>query len=332
MRAIVRMRRRMALSCPHHSFGDAIEIARRGAGIVTAGDHHRCSPRTTSSCAVGSSTCWPTNRTSTWWPSARRYDELLAAVDEHQPDVLLTDIRMPPDHADEGIRAAQELRERWPDIGVVVLSQYDDPEHALRLFDGGVKRRGYLLKDHVADPPTWSTAIREVAAGGSSIDPAVVDVDAVGPRRPCRFTARPADRTRARGAGGDGERAQQHGDRRPPRDHGAGRGDATSIRSSPSSTWSRKPTTTAVSPPSSCSSVAAEAAPPVDRGRAYTDLVTAAAGCSSAERAERRRVLRLGVWCIEARTRGSNCEVSVRRAVERPRGVGLDHGDRRASA
>jgi DNA-binding NarL/FixJ family response regulator len=104
------------------------------------------------------------------------YDEVLAAVDEHQPDILLTDIRMPPDHADEGIRAAHEVRARWPDIGVVVLSQYDDPEHALRLFDGGVKRRGYLLKDHVADPSHLATAIREVAAGGSSIDPAVVDV------------------------------------------------------------------------------------------------------------------------------------------------------------
>ena len=104
------------------------------------------------------------------------FDELIAAIEEHEPAVVLTDIRIPPTHVDEGIRAAQVVRERWPSMGVVVLSQYDDPEHALRLFEGGVKKRGYLLTDNVGEPSHLASAIREVADGGSSIDPAVVDV------------------------------------------------------------------------------------------------------------------------------------------------------------
>jgi DNA-binding NarL/FixJ family response regulator len=104
------------------------------------------------------------------------HDGLLDAVDEHRPDVVLTDVRMPPDHTDEGIRVAHVLRDQFPDIGVLVLSQYDEPQHALRLFERGVARRGYLLKDHVAEPEQLVTAIRDVAGGGSSIDPAIVEV------------------------------------------------------------------------------------------------------------------------------------------------------------
>ena len=83
---------------------------------------------------------------------ANALDELLAAVAEYDPDLVLTDIRMPPGHSDEGVRAAAALRRSHPGLGVVVLSQYDDPAHALRVFEGGVARRGYLLKDHVAEP------------------------------------------------------------------------------------------------------------------------------------------------------------------------------------
>jgi DNA-binding NarL/FixJ family response regulator len=104
------------------------------------------------------------------------HDELLDAVDAHRPDVVLTDVRMPPDHTDEGIRVAHVVGDRFPDIGVLVLSQYDEPQHALRLFERGVARRGYLLKDHVAEPEQLVTAIRDVAGGGSSIDPAIVEV------------------------------------------------------------------------------------------------------------------------------------------------------------
>lgn len=103
------------------------------------------------------------------------YDELIAAVDRHRPDVLLTDIRMPPLHTDEGIRAAREVQLRHPGTGVVVLSQYDAAEYALRLFADGVAGRGYLLKDHLADGDQLCTAVRTVADGGSSIDPTVIE-------------------------------------------------------------------------------------------------------------------------------------------------------------
>ncbi|MEM9562129.1 MAG: response regulator transcription factor [Actinomycetota bacterium] len=102
-------------------------------------------------------------------------DELLLAVDEHGPDVVMTDIRMPPDHSDEGIRAALEVRRRHPEMGVLVLSQFVDPAYALALLEDGVSRRGYLLKDHVDDGDRLIDAIRSVAAGGSFIDDDVVD-------------------------------------------------------------------------------------------------------------------------------------------------------------
>ena len=94
------------------------------------------------------------------------YDGLLAAVDEHSPDVVLTDIRMPPTGTDEGIRAANELRARHPDLGVVVLSQYADPEYAIALLDHGSNGRAYLLKERVSDIDQLLHAITEVSRGG----------------------------------------------------------------------------------------------------------------------------------------------------------------------
>ena len=103
-------------------------------------------------------------------------DSLLAAVETERPDVLVTDIRMPPGDADEGIQAAERLRETHPQVGVVVLSQYANPSYALALLDGGSERRAYLLKERVDDVEQLVGAIRTVADGGSVIDPKVVDV------------------------------------------------------------------------------------------------------------------------------------------------------------
>jgi DNA-binding NarL/FixJ family response regulator len=100
---------------------------------------------------------------------------LLAAVDAEKPDVVLTDIRMPPTGTDEGIRAAEQLRETHPDVGVVVLSQFVDPAYALHLFEHGSERRAYLLKERVSDIDQLLAAIKEVARGGSVIDPKVVE-------------------------------------------------------------------------------------------------------------------------------------------------------------
>ena len=102
-------------------------------------------------------------------------DSLLAAVDVERPDVVLTDIRMPPGGSDEGIQAAERLRETRPEIGVVVLSQFSDPEYALALLEQGSEGRAYLLKERVNDLEQLVAAIHEVAAGGSAIDSKVVD-------------------------------------------------------------------------------------------------------------------------------------------------------------
>lgn len=101
--------------------------------------------------------------------------ELFEAVERHDPDVLLTDIRMPPDHEDEGIRAAAKLRESHPDLGVVVLSQFVEPSYALALFEHGTKGRGYILKDRVDEVERLAGAIETVRSGGSFIDDEVVD-------------------------------------------------------------------------------------------------------------------------------------------------------------
>ena len=102
-------------------------------------------------------------------------DSLLAAVESERPDVVVTDIRMPPGNLDEGIRAAERLRETHPDVGVVVLSQFVEPALALALLEAGTARRAYLLKERVDDLAHLVGAIRAVAEGGSSIDPKVVE-------------------------------------------------------------------------------------------------------------------------------------------------------------
>ncbi len=107
--------------------------------------------------------------------SCENYDELLEAVEEHRPDVVLTDIRMPPTQTDEGIRAANIIRAEYPEIGVVVLSQYVEPEYAMHLFEGGSDGRAYLLKERVADLDELGAAIRRVSEGGSVVDSRVVD-------------------------------------------------------------------------------------------------------------------------------------------------------------
>jgi DNA-binding NarL/FixJ family response regulator len=104
------------------------------------------------------------------------YDELLLAIKEHEPDVVLTDIRMPPTGTDEGIKAASLLRETSPNTGVVVLSQYAEPAYALSLLEAGSEGRAYLLKERVSDVDQLVRAIHEVARGGSVIDPKVVEV------------------------------------------------------------------------------------------------------------------------------------------------------------
>lgn len=100
---------------------------------------------------------------------------LLHAVEEHRPDVVLTDIRMPPSHTDEGVLAAQTLRTTHPDVGVVVLSQYVDPHLALAVLEAGSRGRGYLIKEHVADAGKLADALRAVGRGGSFIDTDVLD-------------------------------------------------------------------------------------------------------------------------------------------------------------
>ncbi len=104
------------------------------------------------------------------------YNELISAVEELAPDVVLTDIRMPPTQTDEGIRAANWIREASPKTGVVVLSQYAEPRYALNLFEYGSEGRAYLLKERVGDLEQITAAITEVLEGESVVDPEVVDV------------------------------------------------------------------------------------------------------------------------------------------------------------
>jgi DNA-binding NarL/FixJ family response regulator len=101
---------------------------------------------------------------------------LVAAVERHSPEVVITDIRMPPSESDEGIRFAGTLREDRPEVGVVVLSHYAEPGYVLRLFDTGSDGRAYLLKERIHDRAQLVAAIEAVATGGAVIDPKVVDV------------------------------------------------------------------------------------------------------------------------------------------------------------
>jgi len=100
---------------------------------------------------------------------------LLEAIETERPDVVLTDIRMPPTNRDEGIQVANRLRETSPETGVVVLSQFAAPKFALALLEPGAEGRAYLLKDRVGDASQLTAAIREVARGGSVIDPKIVE-------------------------------------------------------------------------------------------------------------------------------------------------------------
>ncbi|MGI8873468.1 MAG: adenylate/guanylate cyclase domain-containing protein [Egibacteraceae bacterium] len=106
---------------------------------------------------------------------AADYDELIDAAERAAPQVLVTDIRMPPTFQREGIEAGKQLRKRHPGTGVVILSQYDDPEYAISLLSEGAAGYAYLLKDRVAEGDQLARAIREVAAGGSVLDPKIVE-------------------------------------------------------------------------------------------------------------------------------------------------------------
>ena len=106
---------------------------------------------------------------------AADYDEVISGATATEPQVLVTDVRMPPSFHREGIDAAKEVRKRYPGTGVVVLSQYDDPEYAVSLLAEGSAGYGYLLKDRVAEGNQLADAIRSVATGGTALDPAIVE-------------------------------------------------------------------------------------------------------------------------------------------------------------
>ena len=101
-------------------------------------------------------------------------DELLDAVAEQEPDIAIVDIRMPPTHTDEGLQAARAIRERWPEVGILVLSQFARPSYAFELLEAGTEGVGYLLKDRLADVDRLTEAVERVAARGSVLDPEVV--------------------------------------------------------------------------------------------------------------------------------------------------------------
>jgi DNA-binding NarL/FixJ family response regulator/class 3 adenylate cyclase len=109
-------------------------------------------------------------------------EDLLRHVSMHKPDVAIVDIRMPPTQTDEGLRAAKEIRQRFPETGVLVLSQYVEPAYAMELLGENAEGVGYLLKDRVADVEEFAGAVRRVGEGGSALDPAVVS-ELVGRRR-----------------------------------------------------------------------------------------------------------------------------------------------------
>jgi DNA-binding NarL/FixJ family response regulator len=101
-------------------------------------------------------------------------EQLLAAVERHQPDISIVDVRMPPTHTDEGLRAALTLRRQWPTVAVLVLSQYVEERYAADLLSGNTSGVGYLLKDRIADVDEFLDTLRRVAGGGTALDPEVV--------------------------------------------------------------------------------------------------------------------------------------------------------------
>ena len=146
-------------------------------------------------------------------------EDLLRKVGAHQPDVAVVDVRMPPSHTDEGLRAAHQIRADHPGVGVLVLSQYVEEAYALELLSESTERTGYLLKDRVADIDTFTDAVRRVAGGGSALDPEVVALLLGRRRREDPLEALTA--ARARGARADGRGPLQRRDRRRARRHRA---------------------------------------------------------------------------------------------------------------
>jgi DNA-binding NarL/FixJ family response regulator len=113
---------------------------------------------------------------------ASNADELYSLVARARPDVAIVDIRMPPTHTDEGLQAARRIRERWPETGILVLSQFVQARYAVELLAHGTERVGYLLKDRVSDMGEFTDAVRRVGGGGSALDPTIVS-QLVGRRR-----------------------------------------------------------------------------------------------------------------------------------------------------
>ncbi|MFL6128442.1 MAG: response regulator [Mycobacteriales bacterium] len=112
-------------------------------------------------------------------------EQLLRSVGDHRPDVVVADVRMPPTHRDEGLRAALVIRQRWPETAVLVLSQYVEERYATELLAGETRGVGYLLKDRVAEVDEFTEALRRVGRGGTALDPEVVSqLLARGRRRP----------------------------------------------------------------------------------------------------------------------------------------------------
>ena len=107
--------------------------------------------------------------------SAEDYESLVAGAESYEPQVIVSDIRMPPNFQREGIDACKEIRKRHPGTGIVILSQYDDPDYAISLLSEGAAGYAYLLKDRIAEGDQLARAIREVATGGSMLDPAIVE-------------------------------------------------------------------------------------------------------------------------------------------------------------
>jgi DNA-binding NarL/FixJ family response regulator len=101
-------------------------------------------------------------------------EALLTVVERHAPDLAVVDVRMPPTHTDDGLRAALKVRERWPDVGILVLSQYVEETYATELLASDTGGLGYLLKDRIADVDEFMEAVRRVGAGGTALDPEVV--------------------------------------------------------------------------------------------------------------------------------------------------------------
>ncbi len=101
-------------------------------------------------------------------------DELLTVVERHRPDLVVVDVRMPPTHTDDGLQAAIRIRQTWPEIGILVLSQYVEERYATELLASDAGRLGYLLKDRIADVAEFVGAARRIAAGGTALDPEVV--------------------------------------------------------------------------------------------------------------------------------------------------------------